>query len=434
MWPVSRREFYRTICIAMIPCLAWGIILFGSRGLAMVVLALGAASLSYYLFKRFLKWPRAQCLLYMHCLAGAMILVALARPSWPIWIMTTAAFLLPLGFMLIGGPGRERIHFAVAAALVLQYILLPILAPHTYVGKPDAILARDRIFMGDIRDQDHSVRPGVRWPSSRELGGNDAVTYPAPAQVAAETLDQICSLIPTPEAGTLQGLTRDQALRIEGVLERAFTFDLPAMDTFIAGVAPNRLGGASLITITAAGLYLSYRYILRPRSILFFLLAFIAATATFTFTPSAIHRVGIPVLWDLFSQFPGEIITLFNFVLLNSDAAFAAVFILALPGAEPLTARGRRIFLMLAAVGAGLHRLDPNAPGGDAGTLRDDARGTHLRSTPGSAVVVEWEVKREKGQRRNSPIGLDALLPRIYCPTHGQKNLIPRRYPRRVLW
>jgi hypothetical protein len=362
VWPVSRREFYRTICIALVPCLGWGVFLFGSRALAMILLSLLAVSLSHHVLKRLLKWPPAQCLLYMHCLASAMILVALALPSWPIWIVTTTAFLLPAAFTVIGGPGRERIHVAVASVLVLQYVLLPHVSLEGHAGRP-AILARDRIFMGDILDQDHSVSPAVRWPSSRELGGNDAVTYLPPAQAAADTLDKICSLIPTPDKGILRGLTPDQFERIHRVLEQAFTFDLPAMDIFMLGVAPNRLGAASLIAITLAGLYLSYRYVLRPRSILFFLVGFIGATMAFAFTPMTIHRVGIPVLWDLFSHVPGEIITLVNFLLLNSDAPFAAVFILALPGAEPLTARGRRFFLMAAAVGAaGLHRLDPAAP------------------------------------------------------------------------
>ena len=65
---------------------------------------------------------------------------------------------------------------------------------------------------------------------------------------------------------------------------------------------------------------------------------------------------------------PGELVTLVSHVVLNSDAGFAAVFILALPGTEPLTARGRRIFLVMAGViGAGLQRLEPGIPAATLG-------------------------------------------------------------------
>ena len=68
-------------------------------------------------------------------------------------------------------------------------------------------------------------------------------------------------------------------------------------------------------------------------------------------------------MWEVVKNFPGEMLTLFVFLAMNSDAAFAAVIILALPGTEPLTARGRRIFLAVAAVAAaGLHRMDPATP------------------------------------------------------------------------
>ena len=69
-----------------------------------------------------------------------------------------------------------------------------------------------------------------------------------------------------------------------------------------------------------------------------------------------------------FGPFRGEVGTLLSYLLLNSDLAFAAVFILALPGTEPLTARGRRVFLVMAGLlGAALHRAQPAHSGGDAG-------------------------------------------------------------------
>jgi hypothetical protein len=366
---VSRQEFYRTICLALAPALAWGFVLFGIRPLAMLLFTVGTSSFTFLLLKRVLKWPRGQSLLYAHCLLSALVLAALAHPTWPIWIPAAIGLVLPLVLAIIGGPGRERIHVAVAAALAVQYILLPILAAHThtYTGKSDAILARDRLFVGDIRDQSGDFMATHTWPTSRELAGDDAVLFPPPAVTAAHTLDQVSFVLPSPDparrAGDADILTRAEERNIREILDRAFTARLPGMDSFVWGMAPNRVGGASLMALTFAGLYLSYRYILRPRSVLFFLLFFITATAAFTFTPATVERTGVQVIWGLLKRFPGEIITLFNFLWLNSDAPFAAVIILALPGSEPLTARGRRIFLAVAAVGAAaLHRLDPATP------------------------------------------------------------------------
>jgi Na+-translocating ferredoxin:NAD+ oxidoreductase RnfD subunit len=359
-WPVTRQAFYHCIAIALIPALAWGVILFGSRPLAMVLLAVAASSLTYGLIKQGFKWQRAQSLLYVHCLVSSLALVALAHPTWPVWVSTALALLMPVLLALLGGPGRERVHVAVVAALAAQYALLAI-PGHSSTGTLDAILARDRLLMGDISNQNPSARIAHHWPGSWELNGDDAVAYPLPAQVAARALDTVSSELPAAEhAG---GLSAGQVKRIRTALDHAFTTDLPEMDLFMLGVAPNRVGAASLIAITLAGLYLSYRYILRPRSVLFFLIAFIVGTAVFTFTPATVHRVGLPMLWQLCSQFPGEILALFYYLLLNSDAGFAAVFILALPGTEPLTNRGRRIFLACAAIGAAaLHRLEPGAP------------------------------------------------------------------------
>jgi len=135
------------------------------------------------------------------------------------------------------------------------------------------------------------------------------------------------------------------------------------MDLFMLGVSPNRIGAASLIAIIIAGLFLAYRYILRPRSFLLYVVLYIVATLAMTFTPRAIVYAGLPTLWHTFLAFKKEFITLLEYVILSGDAPFAAVFILALPGTEPLSARGRRIFIVLAALfSAALHRMDPSIP------------------------------------------------------------------------
>lgn len=371
VWPVSQREFYRTLCIALAPAMAWGVVLFGMRPLLMLLATTAAMTFTYLLIKRWLKWKRAANLLHMHCLLSVLVLVALAHPTWPVWIMTSVGLLLPIVLSLIGGPGKERIHIAVAAVIIVQYVLLPHLPPGMYAGKPDAILARDRLVMGDIRDQAHAPATLDQWPHSRNLAGNDALPFAPPAITAAHALDQISDLLPaigqmppstSPDTSS-EALAKSQRDAIQAVLDRALVKRLPDIESFLWGVAPNRIGAASLIALILAGLYLSYRYILRPRSVLFYLLIYILATAVSVFTPATWLHAGPLTLWSLFRYFPGQIVTLFNFLLLNSDAAFAGVIILALPGTEPLTDRGRRIFLALAAsAAAALHRLDPATP------------------------------------------------------------------------
>jgi len=369
LWPVSRREFYRGIWVALLLPMVWGVILFGIRPLAMLVAASLAATASHVLLKRVFRWKRAQELVYQHSLVGAMVMVALAQPSWPGWIIASLAFLLPFAYAAMRGPGRERVHIAVAAILLVQYVLLPTLKPITFTQLPDAILARDRLVFGDIRDlpphgeQISSTFPAGTWPISRDLRGNDAVRFNRPAVVAAGTLNEVANALPSASLPHPAELAPETLKDIREILDHAFVYDLPSVDLFYLGVAPNRIGAASLIGILIAGLFLSYRYILRPRSACLFLVVFAAASLLLAFTPNTIQHVGVRALWQVVRAFPAELLSLVQLLLFNSDAPFAAVFILALPGTEPLTPRGRRYFLALAALlAAALHRLDPATP------------------------------------------------------------------------
>ncbi len=361
-WPVSRRAFYRAIFVSLMPALVWGIVLFGVRPLEMALAGFAGATAMHFALK-YSGWRRGKCLLLFHSLVGTGILVGLAHPTWPAWVVAVAALLLPLLFALLGGPGREPLHLAVVWVVVIQFAILPALVGHTYTGKPDALLARDRLFMGDVRNQAPAV-VGNSWPLSRELGGDDAFLATPPALGAAQTLDEVSRLLPSDTSPTRRwALNAGELKSIGKALDSHFAFDLPPMNLFAWGVAPGRVGVVSLIAILLAGLHLSYRYILRPRSVLLFLAAFGIGTLAMAFTPQTFERVGPRILWDLFAHFPGQIVTLFSFMLLGSDVLFAAVFILALPGTEPLTPRGRRIFLVLSAVGAAvLHRYTPTVP------------------------------------------------------------------------
>jgi hypothetical protein len=48
-----------------------------------------------------------------------------------------------------------------------------------------------------------------------------------------------------------------------------------------------------------------------------------------------------------------ELVTLLSYEILSSDILFAVVFVLAMPGSEPITPRGRRWYLILVGLIAG---------------------------------------------------------------------------------
>jgi len=372
-WPVSCREFYRALWLAMVLPLAWGIILFGVRPLSMLISALLAATFTHVLLKRVLRWKNGRLLVYQHSIVSAIVLVSLAHPLWPTWTVTCAALVLPLILAVLGGPGRERVHIAIVAALAIQFGIMPWLpGMHAYAGgaggrdHDDAILAKDRLLMGDIRNQ----RPfSVRlWPTSLDLAGNDAVQLTPPAVTAINAFDELGRTLPGDATGqaprtAAEPLSAEQKSAARNLLDNAFAFDLPGMDMLLLGAVPGRVGTVSLIGIVVGGLFLSYRHILRSRSTFLFLTIFILASAMIAFPPTIILRAGLPTFVAVVSTFPAELFSLLAYLVLNSDAPFAAVFILALPGTEPLTPRGRRIFVIAAALLAAiLHRISPATP------------------------------------------------------------------------
>ena len=155
----------------MLPVLIWGVIIFGIRTLETLIASVLAVTAMHLLLKRVLRWRRGFTLVYPHCLVSALVLVSLAHPVWPIWIVIAMALLVPIVLAaLLGGPGKEPVHVAVVLVFVLQFAVLPALPRlNTYAAcGPDAVLAKDRLLVGDIRDQrSGSIDP---WPNSLSLG------------------------------------------------------------------------------------------------------------------------------------------------------------------------------------------------------------------------------------------------------------------------
>jgi Na+-translocating ferredoxin:NAD+ oxidoreductase RnfD subunit len=359
-WPVARHEFYLAIQFALMPTLVWGIVLFGWRVLILLATALAAASAVHFLLRRFTT--RGKRLLYAHTAAAVLIMIALCHPMWPAWIITLAGAAIPAAFCILGGPGRERLHVAIVWAILLQLLVIP-LTPQLGIsrGTANAILARDRLFMGDVRNfREASL---YHWPSSVDLSGDDAAAMARPEQSAIDGLDHLSQSLElrrqqrgSTGAASLAEQTRSQ-------VDTTLATQLPTIDALIFGAVPGRIGVVSLAGILLGGLYLGYRHILRLRSVSLFLCAYCLIFLLIAIPPGTVIHVGLRSTFHLWRTLPSEMFTLLEYALLNSDLLFAAVFILALPGTEPLTPRGRHVFLVVAAVfGATLARLNLNLP------------------------------------------------------------------------
>ena len=370
VWPVARREFFMSICIALIPTLAWGAALFGYRAFIVIFSAVAGSLLVHLPLRRFTQ--RGKRLLVMHTLVSALVLAALADPLWPGWLILIASALMTLLIFILGGPGRERVSTATLTLAVLAILVIRGVVPPRHAPDTAPVVARDRVFMGDLRNHDDS--PASRWPYSWQISGNDAELLYRPAAVVNGLFDTLSASIRPEPADALdpRAQARDAVALAAPAIDDALVRQLPPMESLVYGIAPGSLGTVSAIGIFLGGLYLAYRTILRPRSFTIFILAFILGLVLTMLTPDALARagpVGLLRLWQsvppdgTLIDGPGRLVALLGYSFFSSDVVFAAVFILALPGAEPITPRARRIYLLLAGLtAAAIHRYAPALP------------------------------------------------------------------------
>jgi len=346
VWPVARREFYWSIACALGPALLWGIMIFGFRAAAVIVATVLGATIAHKLFQRFTR--RGQTLLYAHTLCSALVLAALSRPYWSPLLMLVAGALLTGLLWIFYGPGRDRIHPAVVIALVLGLAIMPLLY-ETSGPPPDAVLARNRLFMGDIRYS--TTQPVVRWPQSSQIGGYDAVAMARPDTVLAQLFPQLQGTITNPEAFSSR-------------VDQALVSDLSSIDLLILGVRPGYIGTVSSLGLLLGGLYLAYRNVLRPRSVTLYLVSVTLGLTLLSFMPVDFSRwtsaAGVGALWR---HQLDKMLTLQFYQFFSGDILFAAVIILALPGTEPITPKGRRWMLILAGLATPfIQRTDLSIP------------------------------------------------------------------------
>jgi Na+-translocating ferredoxin:NAD+ oxidoreductase RnfD subunit len=333
VWPVARREFYSSISIALLPPLVWGVMIFGFRAAEVLLATVLGAALTHRLLKHFTR--RGQTLLFSHTLVSALVLAALSDPFWPPLLMVGAGAALSLLLLLFEGPGRDRVHPSVVVALLMALVVVPTVLRHSNSNAPeDAVLARNRLVMGDIR---YAVaQPMVRWPRSDQIGGNDAVYMSKPSSVLARLIPQLH-----------QSVLDEKAF--DAKVDEAIVDHLPGIDLLMLGLRPGNIGTVSCLGLVLGGLYLAYRNVLRPRSVLLYLTATVVSLALVSFAPANLAhwtgRAGVASLWRGRAD---KTLVLQFYQFFSGDILFAAVIILALPGTEPITPRGRRWMLIIA--------------------------------------------------------------------------------------
>lgn len=352
VWPVARREFYAVVAASLALPIIWGLLIFGWRALVVLVLCFAGAMVAHYLLRRFTR--RGKELVTAHTLLGVLMLVALSQALWPPLVMFGAGALMVGLIWCFGGAGRERLHTSLVLAVALSAWMgmspLPGGGGNHGMCKSGTILARNRLFMGDLTQS--APRRQHRWPISAEISGQDAVELSRPGTVVADALVDIRRITESSVATTLPGARVIEA-RVRIILNHVFAEELPPLEMIMLGLSPGPMGAVSALGIVMGGLYLAYRNILRPRSCFLFLVVYILSLSGWTLLTWGSWKIAWTGLgpWQVIP--PQELLALMLYEFFTSDVLLAAVFILALPGTEPITPTGRRWFLVLAALGAG---------------------------------------------------------------------------------
>ena len=336
-WPVARREFYQSIVYSALLPLAWGMAVFGFRATWVVAAYFISASLTYLILRKLFQ--QRLKLTFHQTLAGAFLAAALAYPLLPWYIAAGAGVFMTALLWLTGPVRREGIHLSILAALLVM-VIFP--APGHW-----PLLMRNRLFWGDAA---HARLERVyAWPTASSFVRADAVRLRPPAVAISRLYKRIAPYPVSPAS--------NRAMRA------AFAMSLPSPAALVLGGVSGLTGTVGLLAIILAGLYLSYRHILRPDSWAIFLAAVLIGLVFCPLSPHVFHHDFWQSLGGIWYLPPERAIALLTYELCSSDFIFASVFILALPGTLPIEPAARRIFLLVAGLAAAfIHRLDVPVP------------------------------------------------------------------------
>jgi Na+-translocating ferredoxin:NAD+ oxidoreductase RnfD subunit len=332
------REFYAMHFQGAVFPLMAGLVLFGWRAAAVILLVILGAAAGIAIWRR--VGSRGAQLEYGHGLWCATLL-ALMLPAhlaasqvpgtsgemaWPLPL--AAGLILAIFLWLLGGVGSGRIHPVVVTYLFVAALFFDLLVPHWSLG-------RNHLILGDLLNS---------GPPAAARAQNDAWL----ARVAPRGMDAERTQSPASEALTLYTSGREKPDRGWLPMQALLRDNLPPLEDLIIGGHPAPIGMGSAIALIIGGLFLLYRGVIDFRIPLIVVLVEFAALLVLPI-PSAVSE---HTQWHWLAFRRPEIgwamgITLANYELIASPTLFVAFFLATAGPVRPMARRARVIYAAL---------------------------------------------------------------------------------------
>ncbi len=333
------RFFFMHVLALVLPLTA-GVILYGWRAAAAMVLVVGSAMVGMVVWRRVGRRGRRLNLAYGFWLAmllGLMLPAHLASGNYPsapagyVWaVLPGAGLALVVVLWFFGGVGSGRVHPVLVVYLLLVVMFQSLLVPHF-------VLQRGRIASGDL----------LAVPTERSLAGREvAVRKEAWTQFPwAEGGD---ALYAEPASSKLVSYTTgsEPPDRAALSLEELIRDKMPPLEDLIVGGQPAAIGLGSAVAVIMGGLYLLYRGLIDYRVPVMVVVGayagFLLLPIPVTITEQSRHWQSL-ILSKLSVGWPTAL-TFVNYELMAGPILFMAFFLATSPGVRPMTRRGRTVF------------------------------------------------------------------------------------------
>jgi Na+-translocating ferredoxin:NAD+ oxidoreductase RnfD subunit len=350
---------------AAFPAIA-GVLLFGWRALAMLVVVLCTAAAAALLWRKVgargrqlhlphVLWLAALLWLMLpaHLLADAAR-TGLRHDPWPIAL--AAPILLVVLTWLLGGVGSGRIHPAIATILLLTAMFE--FAPGGGAGSgaaagsgdarpmltPTAVLQRHRLFFGDVL---HAAPP-------------DTPAYAKEGYLNVLPMARVDALRLEPATSKLLAFTsgRERPGRSWLSLESLLRDEMPPLEDLIIGGHPGPVGATCAVAVIIGGLFLLYRGTIDFRVPIAVIVGAYIALLTLPI-PLVIKESGPEWTWlawnDPVNVGPAKALTFANYEVMAGPMLLMTFFLATAPGLRPMARRARIVYgLLVGVLAAGL--------------------------------------------------------------------------------
>jgi Na+-translocating ferredoxin:NAD+ oxidoreductase RnfD subunit len=350
---VGIARFYATYAMgAGFPAVT-GLLLYGWRALAMLLVILPVTTAAFLVWRRI--GSRGRQLHLAHSLWLAMLLwlmlpahllsgvsVVSDFSLWPIPIVASIALVMMM--WLLGGVGSGRIH-----PVVVTYLLLVV--SFNEMLSPVAVLQRHRAFTGDLAralppaPPAHAYMKDGYLKTPRVEGADALLLEPAATRLLSFTSGQ---KRPGRSWLSLESLLRDE---------------LPPLEDLIIGGQPGPIGATCAVAIIVGGLFLLYRGIIDFRVPVSIFVGALLALVTLPI-PILIRDDGPEWRWLAFrthqimtplgprSEHIGwaKAVTFANYEIMIGPMLLMAFFLATAPALRPMARRARVIYGLLVGI------------------------------------------------------------------------------------